>query len=101
MEEGRGEMRRGTKKKDHSDFIQANLEVVYYSLDDEEARCICPLHEENEPSFSINRRTGLWFCHSEQRGGGIRQLRLALREVNANRIEDAFPNMRRFGAANL
>jgi hypothetical protein len=92
-------MRRGTKKKDYSDFIHANLEVAWIAEDLDEVRCLCPLHEENEPSFSINRRTGLWFCHSEQRGGGIRQLRLALREVNTNRIEDTFPNMRRFGSA--
>lgn len=29
----------------------------------------CPFHAERHPSFSLDLERGLWFCHTEQRGG--------------------------------
>lgn len=31
----------------------------------------CPFHADRSPSFSMNVRDGLWFCHTEQRGGAF------------------------------
>lgn len=35
----------------------------------------CPLSSHNgpdrNPSFSVNKEKGCWFCHCENRGGGI------------------------------
>jgi len=31
---------------------------------DRQAEALCPLHEDNHPSFSINLEQGLWKCHA-------------------------------------
>jgi len=32
---------------------------------------VCPFHDDQTPSFSWNLDSGLWFCHSENIGGGL------------------------------
>lgn len=90
-------MRRSTKK-DYTDFIRANIEVVYTSIDGDEFRARCPLHDEREPSFSINRN-GLWYCHAEQRGGGIHSLRREMRQTSKRDADAAGVTFRQFGSA--
>ena len=34
-------------------------------------RCPLPGHEDAKPSFSVDAVKGVWFCHSEARGGGL------------------------------
>jgi KaiC/GvpD/RAD55 family RecA-like ATPase len=40
------------------------------------------LHDDTKPSFSPNRDTGLWYCHSGCGGGNIYQLAVALNMDN-------------------
>ncbi|HEY6345620.1 MAG TPA: toprim domain-containing protein [Bryobacteraceae bacterium] len=41
----------------------------------EEVAGLCPLHRETRPSFYVNRRKQVFYCHGCGRGGGIRQIR--------------------------
>ncbi|KKL52681.1 hypothetical protein LCGC14_2283050, partial [marine sediment metagenome] len=53
-----------------------NVEAVLGALDIKtvESRgswhdCLCPLHQENNPSFSVNLENGGWICrHGEETG---------------------------------
>jgi DNA primase len=35
---------------------------------------LCPLHQDHTPSFSVNVRSGLYYCHVCKRGGHINKL---------------------------
>ena len=35
---------------------------------------LCPLHDDQVPSLSVNREKGLWHCFGCGRGGGINAL---------------------------
>ena len=41
----------------------------------DEVAGLCPLHDETHPSFYVNRRKQLFYCHGCGRGGGLAQLR--------------------------
>jgi len=41
----------------------------------EEVPGLCPLHHEAHPSFYVNRRKQVFYCHGCHRGGGFAQLR--------------------------
>ena len=34
-------------------------------------RCPLPGHHDAKPSFGVDAVKGVWFCHSEARGGGL------------------------------
>jgi DNA primase len=40
----------------------------------EELAGLCPLHRESRPSFYVNRRKQVFYCHGCGRGGGLAQL---------------------------
>jgi DNA primase len=40
----------------------------------EEVAGLCPLHDETRPSFYVNRRKQVFFCHGCGRGGGLARL---------------------------
>jgi len=44
----------------------------------EEVAGLCPLHRETRPSFYVNRRKQLFYCHGCGRGGGLARLRQLL-----------------------
>ena len=46
-----------------------NIKVVTTTTD--EFRCLCPFHEEQTASFSINRRTGKFICFAGCGAGGL------------------------------
>lgn len=75
-----------------SDF---GIKVVKSSFD--EIRCHCPLHSPDvNPSFSINKTTGKWFCQTERKGGDIIGLVMRLRKCSH---EVAFKSL--YGSDNL
>lgn len=39
-----------------------------------EIRASCPLHQDRNPSFSLNTENGLWICHSRCGSGNFQQL---------------------------
>jgi len=84
--------------RDLGPWIDANLKRSYDSQDGSEVRCFCPFHDdEDEPSFSINRNTGLWYCFTEQTGGGLRTLRMRLRHEQPDEDLAARFGMQVFG----
>ncbi len=40
----------------------------------DEVAGLCPLHRESRPSFYVNRRKQVFYCHGCGRGGGLRRL---------------------------
>src|SRR5258708_10022292 len=40
----------------------------------EEIAGLCPLHRETKPSFFVNRRKGVFYCHGCGRGGDVIRL---------------------------
>lgn len=36
--------------------------------------CLCPLHEDNRPSFAIHAETGKWICYADCGAGVLQQL---------------------------
>lgn len=40
----------------------------------EEVAGLCPLHKDSRPSFYVNRRKQVFYCHGCGRGGGLRKL---------------------------
>lgn len=46
----------------------------------EEVAGLCPFHSESQPSFYVNRRKQVFYCHGCGRGGGLAQLRQWLGE---------------------
>ena len=55
----------------------------------DEGLSLCPLHDDTKPSFSPNRDTGLWYCHSGCGGGNIYQLAVALNMDNPRQYIDS------------
>lgn len=93
-------MRKSTKLKDYTDWIHANLEVKYESIGGDEMRCLCPLHDDRDPSFSINRNTGLWFCQSCGIGGNRNRLAMYMRQRGKQRQDASAPLVcQKFGSA--
>lgn len=46
---------------------------VFNANGKEEVQCLCPLHEDKEPSLSVNIETGLWHCFGGCGGGNAIQ----------------------------
>lgn len=53
---------------------------------DGEYNGLCPFHDDNRPSFSLNRYTGLWNCHAGCGGGNAQTF---LRLLTEEDIEEA------------
>lgn len=52
--------------------VETILDVKLHS--GEEAYCLCPFHNDTNPSFAINEDTGLWICHGCGEKGNFAQL---------------------------
>ena len=62
------------------DFLQRHHWTGHHAGARSEFVGLCPLHEETHPSFYVNARKNLFYCHGCRRGGDlIRFVELALR----------------------
>jgi DNA primase len=56
------------------DYLQQHGWKAARNHGQEEVSGLCPFHRETQPSFYVNRRKQVFYCHGCQRGGGLRQL---------------------------
>lgn len=50
--------------------LAAEMGIIGF-ISGEELRAKCPLHDDSNPSFSLNLQTGLWICFSRCGGGSF------------------------------
>ena len=73
--------------KNYASFISANLDVRTRS--GHEWQCLCPYHEDTQPSFSVNVRKGLFVCYACNAKGTIKQLADFLGHKQEGFVRDA------------
>jgi len=56
------------------EFLERNGWKPSRDAGGEEVAGLCPLHRESRPSFYVNRRKQVFYCHGCGRGGGLSQL---------------------------
>ena len=56
------------------EFLERNGWKPSRDAGGEEVVGLCPLHRESRPSFYVNRRKQVFYCHGCGRGGGLSQL---------------------------
>jgi len=59
----------------------------------DEVRAYCPFHDDKEPSFSFNTKTGLWFCFSCLIGGTATDLITRIKGVSREEAELELKNI--------
>jgi len=53
-----------TQRADFGQFLEGELGIdIDWSLTFESGMCICPLHGDTDPSFSISKVDGVWLFH--------------------------------------
>jgi len=60
------------------DYLQQHGWKIARDNGREEVAGLCPLHQESRPSFYVNRRKQVFYCHGCGRGGGLARLRQLL-----------------------
>jgi DNA primase len=56
------------------DYLQQHGWKIVRDNGREEVAGLCPLHRESRPSFYVNRRKQVFYCHGCGRGGGLLRL---------------------------
>ena len=56
------------------DYLQQHGWKIVRDSGREEVSGLCPLHRESQPSFYVNRRKQVFYCHGCGRGGGLSRL---------------------------
>ena len=56
------------------DYLQQRGWTIVRDSGREEVAGLCPLHRESRPSFYVNRRKQVFYCHGCGRGGGLARL---------------------------
>lgn len=56
------------------DYLQQHGWKIVRDHGREEVAGLCPLHRESRPSFYVNRRKQVFYCHGCGRGGGLARL---------------------------
>lgn len=56
------------------DYLQQRGWKIVRDSGREEVAGLCPLHRETRPSFYVNRRKQVFYCHGCGRGGGLARL---------------------------
>lgn len=57
----------------------------------------CPLHQEDTPSFTVNKDSGKWYCHGCQQGGEPVHFLAAYYDVSTEVAEYAYSKWERVG----
>jgi DNA primase len=65
------------------DYLQQHGWKIVRDSGREEVAGFCPLHRENRPSFYVNRRKQVFYCHGCGRGGGLARLMRWLEQAPA------------------
>lgn len=65
---------------DTADLVR-RLKIQIAHMGTEEWACHCPFHKDDDPSFSINIKTGLWYCHACGEKGNPISLYMRIRGV--------------------
>lgn len=53
--------------------VLKHYKIVVHQRMGDELRCLCPFHNDHNPSFDINSGTGFWICRSGCGGGNLIQ----------------------------
>jgi len=56
------------------DYLQSHGWKIIRDNGREEVAGLCPLHRDSRPSFYVNRRKQVFYCHGCGRGGGLARL---------------------------
>jgi DNA primase len=82
------------------DYLQQHGWKIVRDSGRDEVAGLCPLHAETRPSFYVNRRKQVFYCHGCGRGGGLGRLirwmePAALRPVSQDLLEHTYRYYRR------
>ncbi len=70
------------------DFLQQHGWKAVRDRGRDEVAGLCPLHRDSRPSFYVNRRKQLFYCHGCGRGGGLARLMHLLGAAAARAASD-------------
>ncbi len=65
------------------DYLEQHGWKIVRDSGHDEVAGLCPLHRESRPSFYVNRRKQVFYCHGCGRGGGLRRLMRWLEDMPA------------------
>lgn len=65
------------------DYLEQHGWKIVRDCGRDEVAGLCPLHRESHPSFYVNRRKQVFYCHGCGRGGGLARLMRWLEELPA------------------
>lgn len=64
-----------TEEKDFDKIVDYKTEycriIKKYHISGDNLTGLCPFHDDQNNSFSVNLKTGCWKCHAEDRGGNF------------------------------
>jgi DNA primase len=66
------------------DYLEQHGWKIVRDSGREEVAGLCPLHRESRPSFYVNRRKQVFYCHGCGRGGGLQRLIRWLEDLPAS-----------------
>ena len=78
------------------DYLQQQGWKIVRDNGREEVAGLCPLHRESRPSFYVNRRKQVFYCHGCGRGGGLLRLRRWLEAAPAGAADGLLEQTYRF-----
>lgn len=70
------------ERLDYDAYYEARLKVVERNGD--ERYCLCPFHDDSQPSFNYNIEKRVWYCHSCGEGGDVFRFHMKYRNCDFN-----------------
>ncbi len=65
---------------------ELGIDVGRENNSSDDISCRCPLHDDRNPSFSINAVSGLWICYAGCGAGNLRQLIRLVKGDDADKL---------------